>query len=156
MKTTTKLTDKKLKALIGENELKNYCINYGNYIPIDTKTDNMETRILNTEELFRVTYDDGDFESLVKQTYTDGTAPFYTIQKGLHKLTPVETSSENLNEIERHLEKCLKIDSKSLKQPWNKNNPKVKAVIEHCLEKQREFLNKLRMLPEYESKLLAV
>lgn len=111
----------------------------------------MKTRILNTKELFRVIYDDGDFEAFIKQTYTDGTPPFYTLEKGVSKLTPVETSSENLKEIARHLERSIRIDMGALRQEYNRCNPKVIATHEYCLSKKREFLKKLKALPEYKS-----
>lgn len=103
----------------------------------------MENRVLKTEEIFRITYMDGEFERLMKQTYTND-APFYYVMKGVYDLTPVETSNHDLSVIESHLKRCLEIDSTSLKQKHNINNPNVLEVIKHCLDKQKEFLNKLQ------------
>ena len=101
----------------------------------------MKTRILSTEEIFRVTYNDGYFERLMRQTYNDS-EPFYYRTKGENQ-TMVETSSSDLKEIESFLKRCLKIDKGAMNAEWNQT-PAVKEVYKHCLDKQKEFLNKLK------------
>lgn len=103
----------------------------------------MKNRVLNTEEICRITYDDGDFERLMKQTYTND-APFYTIQKGACNLTPVETSSHNINEIIAHLEKCNSIDKEHYST--TKFSAKVLEIANGVISKQEQFIG---MIKEY-------
>lgn len=114
----------------------------------------MKNRVLKTEEIFRVTYMDGDFERFMKQSYTND-APFYYVSKGNHNRVPVDTSNSDLREIEKNLKRFLRIDATALKSEHNKRNPKVMAVVKHCIAQQRLFLKKFQEFKEKELKLVA-
>ena len=105
----------------------------------------VEPRVLNTEEVFRVTYEiedgfDGEVHRLMKQTYNDK-PPFYFRVKG-HDFTNVETSNRDLQEIIEYYERSYKIDMQNVRG-WQKRAT-TKQIAEYCANKTKEFLDKLK------------
>ena len=105
----------------------------------------IEPRVLNTEEVFRVTYEiadgfDGEVHRLMKQTYNDK-PPFYFRVKG-RNLTNVETSSSDLQEIIKYYERSYMIDRKIV-LGWQERAT-TKQIAEYCANKTKEFLDKLK------------
>ena len=105
----------------------------------------IEPRVLNTEEIFRVTYKvkdgfDGEVHRLMKQTYNDK-PPFYFRVKG-RNFTNVETSSSDLQEIIKYYERSYKIDTQNVRR-WQERAI-TKQIAEYCANKTKEFLDKLK------------
>ncbi|MEK6884536.1 MAG: hypothetical protein AABY22_33195 [Nanoarchaeota archaeon] len=98
-------------------------------------------KILSTKEIFRVTFNDGTFERLMKQSYKDST-PFYYRTKGLN-FVPVDSSSSDLKDIIKYFEKGIRIEkqAKGLKGEFGE---KIQKTHEYYLAKSIEFLDKLK------------
>jgi len=102
------------------------------------------SRVLKTEELVRATFQDGEFERLMKQSYTDN-EPFFYVTKGL-TFTRVETANKNLTVIIRQLEKEACNMRKSLQLPYLKDNDKVRTIHKYFLYKKMEFIRNIKQL----------
>jgi len=102
------------------------------------------SRILKTEELVRATFQDGDFERLMKQTYTDS-EPFFYVTNGL-AFTRVETANKDLTIIIRQLEKEACNMRKLLQRPYLKDNDKVRTIHKYFLHKKMEFIRNIKQL----------
>lgn len=103
--------------------------------------------VLETKEMFRITYDDGSYERFMVQTYTDS-EPFYYLAKGEGKngyqeRVPVETSSSNLNEIIEFMEIRVADEEKAFKRAKTKYGKKIADVHEYCLAKTKELFSKM-------------
>ena len=103
-----------------------------------------DSRILKTEELARATFQDGDFERLMKQTYTDS-EPFFYVTKGL-TFTRVETANKDLPAIIKQLEKEANNMRQSLRLPYLKDNDKVRTIHKYFLHKKMEFIRNIKQL----------
>lgn len=113
------------------------------------KQNNMKSTILSTVELCRVTYNDGDFIRLMKQTYSDKAA-FYYVTKG-EKFTRVETASNDVTKIISQLEHELSISEESQHRDYVQNNEKVKAIYEYYIEMDKKFLAMVKGVAEKET-----
>lgn len=96
------------------------------------------TPVLNTEELFKVTYRNGDFECLMKQYYTDK-PPFYFRTKGSYKGTNIETSSHDINDIIKYYGELSKQLKNAIKKEKKK---KIKEIHRDVLASYKEFFDK--------------
>ncbi len=107
------------------------------------------SNIIATEEIFRVNYFEDLYEKLMKQSYTDGPPFYYRVKCEKHfEQVPVETSSSEISDIVKYYERAIKIDRSSFSK--SKSNAEVKKVYEHCLNKDIEFLKKLKTYQEAE------
>ncbi|MEK6880768.1 MAG: hypothetical protein AABY22_14210 [Nanoarchaeota archaeon] len=105
--------------------------------------------IISTKEIFRVTFNDGTFERLMKQSYKNST-PFYYRTIGLN-FTPVDSSSSDLKDIIKYFERSVKIDKQGdgLKGEFGE---KIQKTHEYYLAKSIEFLTKLNKFYKKECK----
>jgi hypothetical protein len=104
-------------------------------------------RVLTTKELVRVTFQDGDFERLMKQTYTDN-EPFFYVTKGL-TFTRVETANHDLKTIISQLEKEADNMRASLQLPFLKDNDKARTIYKYFLHKKMEFIKSIKQLIDH-------
>jgi hypothetical protein len=100
--------------------------------------------IKETKELCRVTFNDGDFQRLMVQDYTNR-EPFFYITHG-EKFTRVETSNDDLSAIITQLKRELSISQEGLNSPYMDKYPEIKKIHEYYIQKRIEFIDMIESL----------
>jgi predicted ABC-type ATPase len=115
---------------------------------LKTHKEEAKSVVASNEEVFRVTHDDGYYEALKRQSYTDGTQPFYSVFHSQGIPSHIETEDHDLRKIQSHLKRANELDKKASEK--QKKNPKVKAKMDYVIGKQQEFIDKLQAIIDKE------
>jgi hypothetical protein len=100
-----------------------------------------------TKEMFRVTYNEGGWMKLMRQTYKTN-APFYWISEShLSYDSSVDSSSEDLQYIINYMERRI-INSKKLLDSLPQDATEVRRIYNHHLDVTKDFLKKLKIAVE--------
>ena len=106
--------------------------------------------IISTKEMCRVTYDNGDYMKLMRQTYTCEPAFYYVTESHLPYDMSVDSSNNNLQVIIDYFKRRIDIEKKAIDN-LPTNNIEVQKVHWHCLSVAQKFLKKLKSTPEEKS-----
>ena len=96
-----------------------------------------------TEELCRVTYNEGGWMKLMRQTYADS-APFYWVTEShLCYDSSVDSSSDDLKYIIDYMERRI-ISRKNILGSLPQDEIEVRKIYEHHLDVTQQFVEKLK------------
>ena len=119
------------------------CNNRDRFDELEYQTKRLaENKVVETKELFRCTYNNGDIIRLMVQTYSIDT-PFYFVAAKRDESLSVNSASSDIQDIiDFYKRKAARQEKELNEADYLKDNEKVRQIYEHCFEITKQFIQK--------------